>query len=88
MIDFYNINHHIQVMTDSYFDKCCRNHHIIVNQYDLIIILRIIKNNPYSFMNEEYHPILLSKIEKETNIDTVNKIKPMIVEKYLSRIVK
>ncbi len=83
MIDFHHINHHIQAMTDIYFDKCCRKYHIIVNQYDLKIILKIIQNNPYSFMNEEYYPILLHEIEKETNSDTVNKIKPMIVEKYL-----
>ncbi|MCD7948671.1 MAG: DUF2624 domain-containing protein [Erysipelotrichaceae bacterium] len=83
MFDFKNMNHKLQKITYIYFEKCCQEHQIIISQNTLEIILKIIQNNPYSLMNEEYYPILLSEIGKETNIDIVDKIKPMIVEKYL-----
>ncbi len=83
MIDFKKMNHQLQKMNENYFEKCCKEHHIVINQKALKVILKIIQNNPYSLMNEEYYPILLSEISKETNIDTVDKFRPMIVEKYL-----
>ncbi|MCD7893238.1 MAG: DUF2624 domain-containing protein [Erysipelotrichaceae bacterium] len=77
------MNYQLQKMNETYFKRCCEERHIMINQNASRIILKIIQNNPYSLMNEEYHPILLLEISKKTNNDTLDKFRPMVVEKYL-----
>ncbi len=50
---------------------------------DLIIVLNIIKNNPYTLMNKEYAPVLLNRIRKSTNENMYNCFKKIIEEDYL-----
>ncbi|MFR7591875.1 MAG: DUF2624 family protein [Longibaculum sp.] len=77
------MNHRLQSVSLRMFKKLCKNHDIVIGDGDLKIILRIIKNNPYSVLNEDYTPILLFEISQETDKTTCDKIKPMIVERYL-----
>lgn len=83
MSNYSLMNHRLQSLSLKVLKKLCCNHQIIIEDGDLKIILRIIKDNPYSVFNEDYAPILLSTIFNETSEKTCDKFKPMILERYL-----
>lgn len=83
MTNWSLLNHRLQKVTLKVFKKICRDHNIVINDGELKVILRIIKNNPYPVLNEDYTPILLFEISKETNEKTCNDFKPIIEQKYL-----
>lgn len=45
------------------------------------------KDNPHTVLNEDYHPILLIEITKETDQKVCNDFKP-ILEEYLIQEIK
>lgn len=83
MTNWSLMNHRLQSITLKVFRKICRSHDIVIGDGDLKIILRIIKNNPYTVLNEDYTPILLFEILKETDEKTCNDFKPIVEQKYL-----
>lgn len=83
MANWNLLNHRLQKVTLKVFKKICRDHNIVIKDGELKVILRIIKNNPYPVLNEDYAPILLFEISKETNEKTCNDFKPIIEQKYL-----
>ncbi|WP_028041845.1 hypothetical protein [Candidatus Stoquefichus massiliensis] len=83
MTNWSLMNHRLQRLTLKVFRKICSSHDIVIGDGDLKVILRIIKNNPYPVLNEEYTPILLFEISKETNPKICRQFKPIIEEKYL-----
>lgn len=83
MTNWSLMNHRLQGITLKVFKRICRSHDIVIGDGDLKIILRIIKNNPYPVLNDEYTPILLFEISKETNEKTCHDFKPVIEQKYL-----
>lgn len=82
MFDLYRLNHHLQQMTLNAFRKLCRMHNVSIADNNLRVILRIMKDNPHTVLNEDYHPILLFEIRKETNEDVSEDFKP-ILDEYL-----
>ena len=83
MSNYSLMNHRLQSLSLKVLRKLCSNHQIVIKDGDLKIILRIIKDNPYSVLNEDYAPILLSTIYHETSEETCDEFKPMILERYL-----
>lgn len=83
MLSLESMNERLQALTLNVFSKLCRSHDIVIEDGDLTIILRILKNNPYSVFKESYAPILLFEIMKETDRETCDQFKPMIEERYL-----
>jgi len=77
------MNTKIQELTVKVLGKLCLNHDIVIKDDDLTIILRIIKDNPYTVLNDEYTPILLNEISSATNLNVSNRFKPILEKGYL-----
>ena len=78
--DIYKCFHRLSL---SYLQNICHKHYIKVNYEELVIILSIIRNNPYSFINDHQGSILLSKIKHTTNNNIYTCIKEIIDNHYL-----
>ncbi len=74
---------HIQSLTLTKLKKICQDYQCQINDYDLNIILQIIKNNVYALVTAHYHPALYNEIEKETNISVCHQFKPIIQDSIL-----
>lgn len=83
MFDWHVMNNRLQGLTLKVFKSICTRHDIRIGDGDLKIILRILKDNPYSVINEEYAPILLLEIKRETSHQVCEDFRPIIEEKYL-----
>lgn len=83
MMNFYRVNHRLQQMTLKIFRNLCHSHDIVIEDGDLKIILHLIKDNPQTVLDDEYTPILLSKISQKTSPKTCLNFKPMLDENYL-----
>lgn len=78
----YRMNHHLQEMTLQAFRQLCKIHDVIIPDQNLKIILRIMKDNPHTVISEDYHPLLLIEITKETNQEVSEQFRP-ILENYI-----
>ena len=74
MTNWQIVNHRLQNLSLHNLKEICYAHNISMEERDLELILQIIKNNPYSIVNEEYTP---------TNKATCDKFKPIIEKEYL-----
>ena len=83
MLNLYHMNHRIQNLSLKVLRRICKSHDIVIADGDLKIILHIIKNNPYPVLNEEYEPILLFEITRETSDQVCNTFKPILEKDYL-----
>lgn len=82
MLNMYQKNHRLQALTLRGFRHLCRVHDVLIADKNLKIILRIMKDNPHTVISEDYHPLLLIEITKETNQEVSDQFKP-ILEKYI-----
>lgn len=87
MFSLFDINHHLQKLTLKRIKQMCRINNTDINDRDLKVILRIIKDNPHTVIDEDYHPLLLVEIRKETNLEVSNRFKP-ILEDYIMNEIK
>ena len=83
MTNWQIVNHRLQNLSLHNLKEICYAHNISMEERDLELILQIIKNNPYSIVNEEYTPILFIEISNVTNKATCDKFKPIIEKEYL-----
>lgn len=83
MFDFLTLNHRLQELPFPVFRDLCTSHDVAIEDGDLKIILKIIKNNPYSVLNDDYSEILLFEISAETTQDIGHTFRPMIDQKYI-----
>lgn len=82
MFDFYHLNHCLQMLTTKALGVIFTTHNVNIGDQNLKIILNIMKDNPYTVLNEDYHPLLLLEITKETNHEVSQSFKP-ILDHYL-----
>lgn len=65
----------------------CTHNQTDIDDNNLKVILRIIKDNPHAVIDEDYHPLLLVEISKETNLEVSKRFKP-ILENYIMHEIK
>lgn len=87
MFNLYRMNHRLQCLSFNAFRQLCQRHNANIADKNLKIILHIMKDNPHTVLNEDYHPILLIEITKETDQKVCNDFKP-ILEEYLIQEIK
>ena len=87
MFSLFDINHHLQKLTLKRIKKMCTSNKTDIDDQNLKVILKIIKDNPHAVIDEDYHPLLLVEISKETNLEVSNRFKP-ILENYIMREIK
>ena len=67
MYDFYRMYLKINELSVDVLKRIFDKHHMSIENDHLMTALDVIKNNPYSFVNKRYTPILLAKIKDLTN---------------------
>ena len=87
MFSLFDINHHLQKLTLKRIKQMCTRNKTNIDDQNLKVILRIIKANPHAVIDEDYHPLLLVEISKETNLEVSKQFKP-ILENYIMREIK
>ena len=87
MFSLFDINHHLQKLTLKRIKQMCTSNKTDIDDQNLKVILKIIKDNPHAVIDEDYHPLLLVEISKETNLEVSNRFKP-ILENYIMREIK
>lgn len=87
MFNLYRMNHRLQQLSLNAFRKLCQRHNARIADKNLKIILHIMKNNPHIVLSEDYHPILLLEITKETDQKVSNDFKP-ILERFLIKAIE
>lgn len=83
MFDFSDLNHRLQELSFQIFSNLCLSHDILIKDGDLKIILKLIKNNSYCVLNDDYSEILICEISEETNKDVSDAFRPMVENKYI-----
>ncbi|MEE0966623.1 MAG: hypothetical protein U0L85_06200 [Bacilli bacterium] len=78
--DIYKCFHRLSL---SYLQDICNRYCLNVSYEELVIILNIIRNEPYPFVNNEHSHYLLSKIKNKTNENIYTCIKEIINNHYL-----
>lgn len=86
MFDLYSLNHRLQQMSLATFRKLCRIHDVMIADNNLQIILRIMKNNPYTVLNEDYHPFLILEIKEKTKEEVDEKFEKVLNEYLIDSI--
>ena len=87
MFSLFDINHRLQKLTLSRIKQMCRRNKTVIDDQKLKVILKIIKDNPHAVIDEDYHPLLLVEINKETNLEVSKRFKP-ILENYIMQEIK
>ncbi|UTY40577.1 DUF2624 domain-containing protein [Allocoprobacillus halotolerans] len=87
MFSLFDINHHLQKLTFKRIKQMCTHNQTDIDDNNLKVILRIIKDNPHAVIDEDYHPLLLVEISKETNLEVSKRFKP-ILENYIMHEIK
>lgn len=87
MFSLFDINHRLQKLTLSRIKQMCRRNKNVIDDQKLKVILKIIKDNPHAVIDEDYHPLLLVEISKETNLEVSKRFKP-ILENYIMQEIK
>lgn len=86
MFDLYSLNHRLQKMSLVAFRTLCRVHNVMIADDNLQIILQIMKNNPYTVLNEDYHPFLLLEIKQKTDEDVDEKFEEVLYDYLIKTI--
>lgn len=80
MHDYITVINYIDKLTYIEFENINKYYELEIDESQLKIVYRIIKNNIYALINSNYHRILYNYIQQKTSTSTCLKAKKLISE--------
>lgn len=80
MLDYITIINYINELTYAEFKNINRYYELEIEESQLEVVYRIIKNNIYALINSNYHRILYNYIQQKTSTSTCLKAEKLISE--------
>ncbi|MCD7895008.1 MAG: DUF2624 domain-containing protein [Erysipelotrichaceae bacterium] len=77
------LNRKLQNLSLISLKELCIKHDVIISDDNLLIILKIIQDNPVGIIDSDFHEILLKSIRIQTNHEISKQFRSIVEGEYL-----
>ncbi len=77
------LNRKLQNLSLSSLKELCTKHDVIISDDNLLVILKIIQDNPVGIIDSDFHEILLKSIRIQTNHEISRQFRSIVEGEYL-----